>query len=137
MLMSPETRIIETVSPGRSEVFQSGASVVDLNAAVAPPCTRCRPEFLKMLLKYGSVPGFAPATISGAPIGCISNDCCAGMPVPARYSPGTSTEASCGGVDLSSSLISSMFSIGVMPQMGSAENSPKRNATAPISLPSM
>ncbi len=41
------------------------------------------------------------------------------------------------GLEVSKSLISSMYSMGVMPQMASGENVLSRSATAPISLPSI
>ena len=55
---------------------------------------------------------------------------------PAAFvTPGFVAAASSAG-DLSSALISSMSAIGVTPAIGSLENSPMRNASAPASLPS-
>ena len=93
-----------------------------------------------------------PENTSGVSIGTINGVSGKGDDAPAvstrcNISLGTSTAArratplsgvfASGGVDLSNSLISSIKSIGVIPQIASGENTLIRNATAPISLPSI
>ena len=90
--------------------------------------------------------------LSGVAIGVIDGKLgilriCPAETARLSKSPGMSTEArepalrsgvrASDGRLVSKSLISSMFSMGVMPQMASGENTLRRKATAPTSLPSM
>ena len=91
-----------------------------------------------------------PEKTSGVPIGSISKDVGSGdseavitcrtkslgISKLARATGLFGLLASVGTV-LSKSLISSISSIGVMPQIASGENTLSRSATAPINLPSI